>query len=165
MKYTSLAIAFILAVTTSGFAQSQSFQTLEKKFALNDDVRSFSTSGFLARNILWLAGEHEFKKAIRQVKNIRIITIPKHAFIENQVSVQGFKKVIHRDSFEEVASVRDQGDDVSIFIQPLKNSSLNRYLILIDNTCEVVVVEIKGHIDVNLLNQRDANFSYKYSAL
>jgi len=162
MKRTAVIIALLAAGTIFAFGQSRSFQALEHKFSANEDVYSFSTSGFFARTVLWLAGEHEFKKSIKQIKKIHVITIPKSAFSGNDVSVRGFKKVVRGESFEELAVIRDQGDEVSIYFQRLKNSSINRYLILIDNPEELVAVEIKGYIDVNLLNNQDRNLSYKH---
>ena len=161
MKRTVVFAVFLLAAISESGAQSESFRTLEKKFSSDENVFTFSTSGVFARAVLWLAGEHEFKSAIKQVKNIRLITIPATAFGQNKVSVTGFKKIVAEDAYEELALVRDRGEEVTLYVQSLKNSSFNRYLILIDNPEEVVAVEIKGYIDPSLLNNQHLKVSYK----
>ena len=161
MKRTIVLVAFLLAGISESGAQSESFQALQKKFSSNESVFTFSTSGVLARTVLWLAGEHEFKRAIKQVKSIRLITIPATAFEQNKVSVAGFKKVVAEDAYEQLALVRDRKDEVTLYVQALKNSSVNRYLILIDNPEEVVAVEIKGYIEPNLLNSPHGKVSYQ----
>lgn len=161
MKRTVVFVAFLLAGISESGAQSESFQALEKKFSSEENVFTLSTSGVFARTVLWLAGEHEFKRAMKQVKNIRLITIPATAFEQNKVSVAGFKKIVAEDSYEELALVRDRVEEVTLYVQSLENSSLNRYLILIDNPEEVVAVEIKGYIDPGLLNNQHLKVSYK----
>jgi hypothetical protein len=161
MNRILVLIAVVIAGLSETFAQSKSFQALETKFSSDEDVSTFSTSGFFARSILWLAGEQEFKKVIKEVKNIRLITIPKSAFAEHGVSVNGFKKAVGNDSYEEVATVREEREEVTIYVQSHENSSFNSYFILIDNPEEVVAVEIKGYIDVSLLNNQQRNLSFK----
>lgn len=133
--------------------QSQSFQTLKNKFSSADDVYSFKIQGFLARTVLRLAGEHEFKRAVKNVKSIRMITIPKSAFIEKSATVNGFKKVMASDSFQSLMTVREGADEMGIYVQSSNKPSLNRYLILIENLHEVVAVELKGYIDLKQLHE------------
>jgi Domain of unknown function (DUF4252) len=149
MKTTisTLVLSFPLS---SAFAQSDSFSLLKEKFKRQDDVVSFSTSGFFARTILWMAGEHEFTDAVKDIKNIHLITIPKAAFTEAGVSVNGFKKILVKDSFEELANIKEDGDDVTFFLQSTKSKD-NRYVILVEEKDEVVAIEIRGYIDVEKL--------------
>lgn len=149
-----LLVAAFAACISNAMAQSQSFKTLQNAFAEQDDVHCFTTSGMLARTVLWLAGEHEFKKAIRNVKHIRIMTVPKSAFEDQKLTVHGLQKIIRRDSYEELASVREEGALVTVYLQEIKRSRFNRYLILIDNVSELVALEVKGFIDPTLLNKR-----------
>lgn len=149
MKSILTTLFLALTISTS-FAQSDSFMNLKEKFSDQEDVFSFGTSGFFARTILWMAGEHEFTEAIKEVKSIRLITIPKTAFENESVTVNGFKKVLLKDSFEELANVKEDGDDVTIYLQSTK-SKTNRYMILVEEKDEVVAIEIRGYIDPNLL--------------
>lgn len=154
MKTTFLLIVFALTGLSHTIAQSKSFRALEHKFSSADNVHAFATSGFLARTVLWLAGENEFKKAIKEVRNIRIITIPQSAFAERHVSVEGFKEIVLKDDYYPLAQIRENREEVTVYIQSLKTSSLNRYLILIHNPEEVVAVEFKGYIDTDVLNRK-----------
>lgn len=159
MKSTILIIILFVTGFSKANGQSHSFQTLKNKFSKTDDVHSFSTSGFLARTILWFAGEHEFTNAINEIKNIHLMVIPHDAFQSMGLSVQGFKKVIRADAFEELIDIREQDDKVSGYLQLNKKAATNRYLILIDNPQELVAIEILGNIDLNKLGRKDIKIS------
>jgi hypothetical protein len=154
MKSISLAVLFFITTPVLVAAQSHSFNTLKKKFSANEDVHSFRTSGLMARTVLWIAGERDLKRAIKAIKNIRLITIPKSAFEEQALSVSGFKKVLRKDSYEELALISDRSDAVGVYLQTNESSNMNRYFILIDNPREVVAVELKGHINPEILQAR-----------
>ncbi|MEO7988124.1 MAG: DUF4252 domain-containing protein [Chryseolinea sp.] len=136
----------LLFVSASAFAQSESFVTLKDKFSGEDDVHHFAVSGFFARGILWMADEHEFYSAIKDVKNVRLIVIPREAFKAQDVTLNGFKKVLKNDGFEELVRVKDSGDDVTLYHQssPKKN---DRYFVIVEDNDEIVGIEIKGYID------------------
>jgi hypothetical protein len=146
MKHFTTTLLIIVLAAGFASAQSKSYITLREKFAGEKDVFAFRFSGGLTRMALRIAGEYEFYDAIRDVKNIRFIVIPKSAFHEKRVSLSGFKKVAKEDGFEELAHIRDHGDDVQILLQPGKNDN-NRYLVLVDGGNEVVAIEVKGYIN------------------
>lgn len=143
----SLVVACLLVISGANVSQAQAFETLKQKFAGENNVFSISTAGFFARTILMLGGEHEFKKTIRDIERVRLITIPKAAFRNQHVTVNGFRNVLAEDSFESLMRIRDHGDDVSIYLQPGKRTDRNRYFILIENDQDVVAMEIKGYLD------------------
>lgn len=159
LNTTLLTVVFILIIFSAS-AQSKSFQVLRQKFSENENTFSFTTSGFFAKTILWVAGEHEYIKAIKDVKNIRLIVIPKEAFRKQQVTLAGFMKFTKQDSFEELARVRDHGDDVRLLIQGEKTGKDNRYLILAESNDEIVAIEVKGDIDPNILLKNDRSLAY-----
>lgn len=154
MQRIFLIIVFISAANIS-FSQSKTFQTLKQKFGGSDNVYAFSASGFFARTILWLAGEHDFRDAVQEIKSIRLITIPKAAFEASQVTVNGLKKLVKKDYFEELANVKDHGDNVSLYLQQGKSEKQNRYLLLVDSSNDVVVIEIRGYIDPAVMNKQN----------
>jgi len=87
MKTIATCIILSFVITTSVSAQSRSFETFKEKFSDSEDAYSFSTNGFFARTVLWLAGEHEFNKAIESIKSISLVTVPKDAFRSERVTV------------------------------------------------------------------------------
>jgi hypothetical protein len=149
MKFLATSVIIIAAVTST-FAQSKSYQALREKFRGEKEVFALHASGGIARTILWVAGERDFKEAIEDVRDIRFIVIPKRSFRNNNVTLEGFKKVARRESFEEVARVKDHGDDVTLMMQRSYKEKDNRYLLMVDSENEVVVMEIKGYIDPSL---------------
>lgn len=146
-------------ISFSVSAQSKSYQVLKDKFA-GSKIVSLHTSGFLARAVLRMAGEHEFNQAFRDISSIRVIVIPKAAFKARNLSLKGFCKFAKEDSFEELAYIRDNGDDVTVLMQPGVKKEDNTYLVLVDNDDEVVAVEAEGYIDPALL--RDRKIAYQY---
>lgn len=155
MKRRILLAAVITLTLTQAIAQSRSFEILEKKFSVEDEVFSFSLPGFMGRTVLSLAGEKEARQAIRRINHLRVITIPRAAFERRGVTLNGFKKILGRDAFEEAATIRDGDETVSLFVQELKSQNRKRYFILIEEPDEIVAVEIKGYIDVSLFRRTD----------
>lgn len=153
MKSILFTIITIVAFTVSTNAQIDSFQTIKNKFGWRDNVHSFSGSGFLARTVLWLAGEHDYKNSINDVRSVRLITIPKQAFADANVTVNGLKKLLRKDSYETLAEVKDHDDDVTLYMQSSKKSSINRYFLLVDNKTELVAIELRGSIDPQILTK------------
>jgi hypothetical protein len=147
----------ILLIATSTFGQSNSYQALKNNFSDRPNVHNFNVNGFFCRLVLGMAGEWEFKEAIEDVQQVRLITIPSEEFKAQGLSVNGFKKLLAKDSFEELASIRDNGDDVNFYLQ--STGRKNRYVILIQEPDEVVVVELKGSIDVNMLMDKNNTLS------
>ena len=62
--------------------------------------------------------------------------------------------MLRKDSFEELASIKDNGDDVTIFLQSSGKKS-DCYIVVIEGPSEIVVVELKGTIDVKMLMDKD----------
>lgn len=151
MKKITISFALISLVSAAVYAQSKSYSLLKEKFTGYENVVSFRTSGFLTRSVLMFAGEPEFNKAIREVKKVRVIVIPKEAFKAEKVSVNGFIKVARKDAFEELFNVYDHGDNFTLLVQSEKDHQDNRYLLVVDGNGEVVVMEITGYIDHKLL--------------
>ncbi len=158
MKAFTTSVLFITLLTPTVFAQSNSYRTLREKFRGEKDVVAVRASGGLTRTILWMAGEREFKHALQEVDEIRLVVIPKRAFRANDVTLNGFKKIAEQDTFKEIARVKERGDDVTLLMQKSYKSKrhpdYNRYLILVDSNEEVVVMEIKGYIDPSLIHRR-----------
>ncbi len=155
----TLLFVFVMAAT-SLVAQSNSYQLLKNKFKDQPEVYSFSFSGWMGRIVLNLAGEYEFRNAIKDIKYMRLITIPQSEFSAKNVSVNGFKKLLKQDSFEELAFIHDQGEEVSIYLRE-GNNHRNHYFVLIEEEREVVAIELKGYLDPKLLNPRNTTLAVK----
>jgi hypothetical protein len=155
----SIFFFFVTIIFTShSFAQSNSYQALKDKFKGESDVYSFSVSGWVGRAVLKLAGEQEFSEAIKDLKHVRLISIPKKEFAAQQVSVKGFKKILKHDYFQELAFIRDNGDEVSIYLRE-GNNHKNHYFVLVEEEDEVVAIELNGYIDLNQLNPKTITFA------
>jgi len=151
-------ILVLVLVVGSAHAQSKSYQTLKEKFINQPDVHSFSVSGWMGRVILNLAGEYEFKEAIKDLKHVRVITIPRSEFKARNLTVKGFKNVLKQDSFQELAFIRDNGEEVSIYLKE-GNNNKNQYFVLVEEEQEVVAIEMKGYIDLQQLNPKNTTLA------
>lgn len=155
---TTLTLTFIVAL--SGSAQSKTFQTLREKFHGETDVYSFTTSGFFARTVLRVAGEGDYIKAIKDVKNVRLVVVPKSAFKRHNLTVHGFIKFSHSEGFEELGHIRDRGDEVTVLLQAPKRNGDNRYLVVVEDNTQVVAIELKGYIDPETILNPDRKLAY-----
>lgn len=158
MKSIALFFAVALLTTTSVLAQSNSYQILKDKFKDQPDVHSFSLSGWMGRLVLNMAGESEFRKAIKDLKHVDIITIPNSEFSAQNLSVRGFKRVLKQDSYEELAFIRDNEEEVSIYLHE-GNNNKNHYFVLVEEEDEVVAIELKGYLDPKLLNPKNTTLA------
>jgi len=148
----SIRILTLLLITVGSVsAQSNSYQILKENFIGQPDVHSFSVSGWVGRVILNMAGEYEFRDAIKELKHVRFITIPRAEFEARKLTVKGFKNVLQQDSFQELAFIRDKGEEVSIYLKE-GNNHKNHYFVLVEEEQEVVAIELKGYIDLEKLN-------------
>ena len=145
---------FCVCIAIGATAQSESMITLREKFRGEPNVIYLSASGFVARTVMLMAGERDFKKSIHHIKNLKFVTVPKAAFEKANVSVNGFRNILQKDSFVEITTVRDHGDDVFVYLREGKKRNQNRYFILIDDDHEVIGIEIKGYIDPQELTRR-----------
>jgi|GEM_PF-6469661 len=144
----SFTLIFIFAVCAGHVAaQSKTFSTLRNKFSGHENVFHFKVSGFFARTAMKIAGEHEFGKAIVEMRSARFISIPKEAFDKENVSVKGLKKLVLTDSFQQLASISGHGDEVTLYLREGRNKKHNQYLVLVNSIDHVLAVEIKGFID------------------
>lgn len=160
MRSLSLLFAFLLITSVSSLAQTSSYRMLKNKFKGQPEVHSFSLSGWLGRAVLSMAGEYEFKNAIRELDHVRFMVIPKAAFASQHVSVNGFKKVLREDSFQELAFIRDKREEVSIYLRE-GNNHKNNYFVLVEEEDEIVAIELKGYIDPALLNPKNTILACK----
>jgi hypothetical protein len=156
MKKINTTLLFVFVVSTVALSQSNSFVTLKKKFLGEKDVFAFGTSGGLARLALRIAGEHEWQEAISDVRSIRFIVIPKEAFRERNLTVNGFRKFALSDGFQELARIYQPGDDVHILLQQGKKDN-NRYLVLVNEPNEFIAFEVNGYINPEKIKKEIAS--------
>jgi len=157
MKATKIIILFVFIAGVAQ-AQSKSYQILKDNFSGQPDVHSFAFSGWMGRLILNMAGEYEFKEAIKELKHVRFITIPQDEFRAQNLTVKGFKNVLKQDSFHELAFIRDKGEEVSIYLKE-GNNNKNHYFVLVEEAQEVVAIEMKGYLDPQLLNPKNTTLA------
>lgn len=159
-----LLIPVLLLVSTLGWSQSKSYQTLKDHFDDRPEVQGFSIGGWLCRAALSLAmdeNDHEIallKKAMADIDHVRFMVIPKKEFKDQGLSVNGFRSYLRKDSFELLADVRDQGEQVT-FYHRSDGTRKDRYFVLVDEQDEVVAIEMKGYIDPAIFESEDARIT------
>jgi len=151
MKKYKILIVLVL-LTSAAIAQSKSYSTLKERFIDRPDVHSFSISGWVGRLVLRMTDEHEFRNAIKELDHVRILIIPRVEFAAQNLSVKGFKNLLIKDSFEQLAFIRENGEDVTVYLREEKNKR-NHYFVLVEEEQEIVAIELKGYLDPELLNR------------
>lgn len=141
-----ITFLLITAAVTASQAQSRSFTTLKDKFSGSENVFSIRLGGFALRTVLWITGEPDWREDFGYVRNIRIINIPQQAFKTRHLSAKGFKEVLAKDQFHEMAAVYEDGDNVTVYMKD-GGKRANIYFVLVESADEVTAVEIKGFLD------------------
>lgn len=152
MKKTTLTLALVCICILLN-AQSKSFRTFKNKFSHEEDVNSVSVNGFFVRTLLTLGGEFEAGQALKHVRTVRVTAVPKDAFRTKGVTVNGFRNVMRDDSFEEMFNVSDKGDKVAVFVKAAGKND-NCYLVLAEESNKVVLIELTGYLDPELLKEQ-----------
>jgi hypothetical protein len=151
MKF-SIMVWLLVTASVMAQAQSSGIRTLKDRFKGEEDVHAFKLGGFMARVIFKLVIEEEtYKEAVKDIRSIDFITIPKEAFEAQHVSVGGYKKFLEEKGFMNLMEVRDNGDHVTIYMAPDARKH-ERYLIVADEGSDVTVIEMKGYIDPSKLS-------------
>ena len=155
MKKLFLSILLIAGSVTT-FSQSKSYQALRNHFEGKEDVNSFALNGFLCRAALRIVGTDKrlLHTMMKDIHHIRFIVIPTKEFGKQNLSVNGFKEYLTKDSFESLASIRDKAGLISVFHRMDGNKS-DRYFVLVEEPNEVVGIEMKGYIDPALFRDDD----------
>lgn len=146
---TLLSLLFLTFALTCS-AQSRSYEILKEKFNGNGAV-SFNVGGLFFRTALWIAGERELRRELGEIRNVRFINIPQHALRAKNLKLTGFKKILLKDNFEQMASVSESGEVITVYMKDDMKKRSNLYFVLIENRDEVIALEIKGRIDTNKL--------------
>lgn len=140
-------MATIQVVYQPVMAQNQSFKTFRNKFDGEDNVHYFKVSGFVVRSVLAMAGEPEAKEAVRGIHKVRLAVVPRQAFESQAVTVQGFRRVLRQDSFEEMLHIREDGDHVTVYSNSPTHRSEQCYMMLVEADDEIVLIEISGVVN------------------
>jgi hypothetical protein len=137
----------LVIVTLSANAQSKSYKDLRRNFDGEPEVRSIGLGAPVCRMLINIIGweDKEMSAALRGVKHVRFMTIPTEAFADHGLSVRGFQSRLEKDSFELMASFRDDGNQFTIYHRPEKKA--DRYFMLMEDGDDLVAVEMKGYID------------------
>jgi hypothetical protein len=137
-------------------AQSNSYKMLRSEFSDDPDVKSYHLRGWMIRLVAQIVEDDDARlsASLREVKRVRLITIPKEQFAKEDVTVSGFKSKLPGDHFELMGDFRDGEGSVAFFHRPEKRGK-NCYFVIIDQDDEVIAIEMKGYIDPAIMVDRD----------
>jgi hypothetical protein len=142
-----LILLLALGLHLNVYAQSDSFQAFRNKFAGEEDVHSFKVSGFIVRSVLALAGEHEAREATRGISKVRLVVAPRLAFEAQRVTVDGFRRVLREDAFEELMNFREDGDKVTVYSNSASRRRDHCYMMLVEDEENIVLIEVSGYVN------------------
>jgi len=153
MKKASLIFCLLL-VSGFSYGQSNSYRMLRNQFEDSPEVKSYKLSGFLCKIIVKIVEDDDEKlaRALKEVRHVRVMTIPKEEFSAQKVTVSGFKSRLPKDNFEVMADIKDGDGSVAVFHRQEKKNK-NRYFVIIEDSNEVLAIEMKGYIDPTILSE------------
>ena len=147
MKRVFLLLSLTIAASLS-YGQSNSYKMLRNQFEDSPEVRSYKLRGFLCKIIVKIVedDDQDLAAALKEVRHVRFMTIPKEEFAVQKVTVNGFKARLPKDNFELMADIRDSDGGIAFFHRQEKKNK-NRYFVILEDTHEVIAIEMKGYID------------------
>jgi len=159
MKKISLLIIFAV-FSTAIFAQSKSYMALYSHFKGKEDVHAFAVGGMICRLAVNLVSQENdvLRTMTKDIRHIRLIVIPRDEFAKQNLSISGFKGYLQKDSFQEMATIREHGEVVSVFHRTDAGAK-DRYFVLVEEAREVVAIEMKGTIDPSMFKEGDKRIS------
>jgi hypothetical protein len=157
MKRFFLVSLMICGAATMLNAQSNSYRMLHKQFADSDEVKSYRLRGLMIRLVAEIVEDEDERLAasLRNIKRVRLLTIPKEEFKVQELTVSGFKSRLPKDRFELMGDFRDEEGSVAFFHRAEKRGK-NCYFVIIDQDDEVIAIEMKGYIDPAIMVDQDA---------
>lgn len=152
MKKFLLLLLLVCAANLS-YAQSQSYRMLRDQFEDSPEVKSYRLSGLMCKIIVNIVEDDDERlaAALKEVRKVRLMTIPKREFDAHQVTVKGFKARLPKDNFELLADF-DKGGESVAFYHRVEKKNKNRYFVIIDEGDKVIAIEMKGYIDPVILS-------------
>jgi hypothetical protein len=147
-------LLFLLAgLANLSYGQSQSYRMLRNQFEDSPEVKSYRLSGLMCKIIVNIVenDDERLAAALKEVRKVRLMTIPKAEFAARNVTVKGFKERLPKDNFELLADF-DKGDESLAFYHRLEKKNRNRYFVIIDEGDKVIAIEMKGFIDPSILS-------------
>lgn len=145
-------LVILVSLSHLSFAQSESYEQLREQFIDRDNVHSFSVSGLWCRMLMgWVIEEDEpFRQALQEIKHVRALIVPQQEWERDFRSSAEFLRSLKSDGFEELATIRDRGEKISFYVRP-DGKRRNLYFILIEESNEVVALELRGYLEPELL--------------
>jgi hypothetical protein len=148
-----LFLLLLACLANLSHAQSQSYRMLRDQFEDSPEVKSYRLSGLMCKIIVNIVEDDDERltAALKEVKKVRLMTIPKQEFAAHQVTVNGFKSRLEKDNFELLADF-NKGDESIAFYHRVEKKNKNRYSVIIDEGDKVLAIEMKGYIDPLILS-------------
>lgn len=152
MKQLTLVLLLVSAAFAAD-AQSESYRALRRKFSDSPEVKSYKLNALVMKILVSVVSreDDEIARALKDVKHVRVMTIPKEEFILRDLSVNGFKSYLAKDHYELMTDIRNHGDKATFYHRV--EGHRNRYFAIIEESDEVVAIEMKGHIDPAIFNE------------
>ncbi len=157
MKYL-ISILISLSFAVLSFGQTTNVTRFMNSFHKSENTTKISIPGFLIRTGVFFAksfieDDDETKMALeftRKVKSLKLLVVEN----KDVLSTKAYNELISNikeDNFEELIKVRDGDTNVNLFVIE-KNNVIKNLLILVDETDEFVMLNLKTKMDYEDIN-------------
>lgn len=142
MKKLLLLSVMFLTLISTGFTQPQSFDELCKKYKHFEGIETFRINGvgcFVA-SLLVGGEESRIGSLVRDCSSCRIL-ISDGA--QKRELAREIKSFICQNSLEELLTVKEDGEDVRIYVEE-KKSRICQFFVTLTSGSEMVFIHLKG---------------------
>jgi len=154
MKYLSLLILFMVSISTS-YAQAGAIDTYFSKYKDDDRFTMVFVSPKMFQMFSKIADgaddkiDPELTEVISSLKGLRILTTEHEgrAFYKEAIST------INTTSYEELMTVRSEGDDVKFLVKDTDGGNIVEELLLLVGGDEFVIMSFIGRINLKQIGK------------
>ena len=148
MKKSLFVLILIGGWVIPSWAQNnKEFEQLCKKYQDSENVGSFGMDGFGCLLASWFIGKeaNDINALIRQCSSFRILSCSGE---ESKMLCKDIRAFVRASKLEELISVQEDGSEVKLYMQTVKNKVHQVFVSVVDEEQEVVFLQVKGKFDL-----------------
>ena len=148
MKKSLFVLILIGGWVIPSWAQNnKEFEQLCKKYQDSENVGSFGMDGLGCLLASWFIGKeaNDINALIRQCSSFRILSCSGE---ESKMLCKDIRPFVRASKLEELISVQEDGSEVKLYMQTVKNKVHQVFVSVVDEEQEVVFLQVKGKFDL-----------------
>ncbi len=135
-------------VIPSWAQNNKEFEQLCKKYQDSENVGSFGMDGLGCLLASWFIGKeaNDINALIRQCSSFRILSCSGEE--SKKMLCKDIRAFVRASKLEELISVQEDGSEVKLYMQTVKNKVHQVFVSVVDEEQKVVFLQVKGKFDL-----------------